>query len=141
MTPTAGRSSVATTAYCGAARGPSHRARSARRSATGTTRCAGRSSPGSGWPGTPDVPTPRLAGRAAVAARAGARPAVRPAGAVLRTAPPGPRAAQRRRLGRGLLAGGWSCEWAPGSLALLATAVVGRLLRLRLAASALAVRG
>ena len=79
-------------------------------SATGITRTGGRSSPVSGWRGrstttrgaAPDVPSPRLAGTRNLGLLAGARPAARSSGAVVRSTPAKARADERRRLGRRL---------------------------------------
>ena len=93
----------ATTGCCAAAPGRSRRASCGRASATGTTRSAGRSSPASAWPGTSDVPSPRLARCTGIGRVAGAGPAERAAGAVVCAATAETRPDQRRRLGRRLL--------------------------------------
>jgi gamma-glutamyl hercynylcysteine S-oxide synthase len=94
---------LATTGCCAAAHGRWRRASCGPASATGTTRSGGRSSRACAWPGTPDVPTPRLARRTAIDRVAGARPTIGAAGAVVCAPTAEARPDERRRMGRRVL--------------------------------------
>src|SRR6201999_1755455 len=98
---------TATTGCYAAGRGRSSRPSCGPASATGTTRYGARSSPASGWRGTPrfrpDVPSPPLARSGRIDLVVDAGTAARASGAVVLATPAEARADERRRVGRRVL--------------------------------------